>query len=258
VPPLLQPLMSEILKVSLWLAFSIFVLVVVSNWVSLWVQRILFYLTGGNQRMTIWLNQIVFFPGVLLHEMSHWFAAKLLGVPTGRMSVLPDSGKNGMITLGYVEVSRTDFIREFLIGIAPLVSGTAVALGLGNWYFSANSLGLAMLAGDWAAVSELLREIWQKGDLWLFAYLLFSVSNTMLPSASDRRAWMPLLGFLLVMGAIFYFLGIVPFLVQWIRPLLAWGITVLATGFTITIIFDLFILPILYLIGALLEQLRGR
>jgi hypothetical protein len=46
---------------------------------------------------------------------------------------------------------------------------------------------LAEWGGFWVA----LREVPLVPDFWLWLYLAFTISSTMMPSASDRQAWLP-------------------------------------------------------------------
>ncbi len=153
-------------------------------------------------------------PGVILHELSHWLMAKLLFVPTGDMALFrPNKGKqasNGKVVLGYVEVFKTDPIRQSLIGLAPLITGILVLIIISTLLQFRNGFG------DGGHIGQTLLNL--PGDLWnslsqpinfLWLYLVFSVSNGMLPSAADRRPW--LVGFLLP-GAILLVLGVAGYL----------------------------------------------
>jgi hypothetical protein len=55
--------------------------------------------------------------------------------------------------------------------------------------------------GDWAGFWTGLGRVPLAPDFWLWFYLSFAVSSTMMPSASDRHAWRPL-G--LVLGGLFF------------------------------------------------------
>lgn len=68
------------------------------------------------------LLAILYFPGTVLHELSHFVAAKVCGVQTGRINLTPRFTDRGMV-LGSVEIARTDFVRHFLVGVAPLITG---------------------------------------------------------------------------------------------------------------------------------------
>jgi hypothetical protein len=134
---------------------------------------------------------IIFLPGVLLHELSHFLAAKLLGVQTGKFSLIPQVLSNGKLRLGYVETASGGFIRDAIIGAAPLVTGsllvalTAIFLLhlLPLWDF----IRLAEWGGFWSGLMTLPKA----PDFWLWFYLTFTISSTMMPSTSDRHAWLP-------------------------------------------------------------------
>ncbi len=66
-------------------------------------------------------------------------------------------------------------------------------------------------SADWSSV---MNGIIDRPDFWLWLYLTFAVSSTMLPSTSDRRAWLPVfmsLLFLIVVGVL---AGVGPWLIQ--------------------------------------------
>ncbi|HHY89486.1 MAG TPA: hypothetical protein GYA06_11265 [Chloroflexi bacterium] len=147
------------------------------------------------------LFALFLFPGVLLHEVSHWAAARLLGVPTGRISLIPRALPGGRLRLGYVQTAQTNLVKDALIGLAPFLTGAPLT----GW-IAGSRLGLAplwdlALQGDWAAVRAALPLVTQQPDFWVWFYLAVCISSTMLPSPSDRRAWLPLAGATLAAGA---------------------------------------------------------
>jgi hypothetical protein len=154
------------------------------------IQVILFLLTRSKP-LTIALFSLLFFPGVLLHEISHYLTAKLLGVRTGRFTVIPQAVEGGLI-LGSVEVERTDILRDSLIGLAPIIAGTLFLA-----YVAVAQLRLDAL---WYVLQNRQMNLFFMGlgllprvpDVNLWFYLTFAVSSTMLPSESDRHAWLPL------------------------------------------------------------------
>src|SRR5512145_1583640 len=91
-----------------------------------WLHRetqLVFLLLTRSARLALGLFSLLFFPGVLLHELSHYLMARLLGVRTGRFSLLPELMPDGKLRLGFVETAETDIVRDALIGAAPLISG---------------------------------------------------------------------------------------------------------------------------------------
>lgn len=175
-----------------WLLAMLFLLMLLQRWLHKALQGLLLLLTH-DLGITIGIFSFLFLPGVLLHELSHFFAAKILRVKTGRFSVIPKVLPNGKVQLGYVEVAATDFVRDSVVGVAPLISGMGVILLVAQYIF-----GLPILATEQLG-PRLLPQLWgsvfQVPDAWLWIYLVFAVSTTMMPSESDRHAWFPLLFF---------------------------------------------------------------
>jgi hypothetical protein len=155
------------------------------------VQAVFLILTR-KPGLTQTIFAIIFFPGVLLHELSHFIIAKVLGVQTGNFSLVPQAQPNGRLRLGYVETASGGFVRDALIGAAPLVTGCLFVA-----YASISLLHLPPLwdqlrAADWSGFWAGLLEVPKNTDFWLWFYLTFTISSTMMPSASDRHAWLPL------------------------------------------------------------------
>jgi hypothetical protein len=152
----------------------------------------LFLLLTRRADVSMILFALLFLPGVLLHELSHYLMAKLLFVPTGRFSILPRDLRNGTLQLGYVETAKTGLLREFLIGIAPLLAGGGVVAYAGLAGLGLGALWPALATGNLPALLDALAALPARPDFWLWFYLTAAVSATMMPSASDRRVWLPL------------------------------------------------------------------
>jgi hypothetical protein len=178
-----------------WLLLGFLPFLWVQHWLHREIQAVLLLITR-RPTLSIGLFSLLFFPGILLHETSHFVTARLLGVPTGRFSLLPQALPNGKLQLGFVEAAHTDLLRDALIGLAPLLAGTLVI-----YLLEFNGLHLIparqyIIQGEWDQLWLALVKLPQQPDFWLWFYLAFTISSTMLPSASDRQAWLPLLIFL--------------------------------------------------------------
>jgi hypothetical protein len=108
-----------------WFATSLALLVFLQRFLHREIQAVLLILTRHPGLSTL-IFSLLFFPGVVLHEGSHFLTAVLLGVQTGRFSLIPQALPDGRLRLGYVETARADFLRDALIGAAPLASGMLV------------------------------------------------------------------------------------------------------------------------------------
>ena len=87
------------------------------------IQAVLYLLTKRID-LALTIFSIIFLPGVVIHESSHYLMARLLKVPVGKFSIVPQSMADGRLRLGYVETASTDFFRDALIGAAPLITGS--------------------------------------------------------------------------------------------------------------------------------------
>ncbi len=184
----------------LWLVISLLPFLFVQRWLHRELQALLL-LTTRRQDLSLGLFSLFFFPGVLLHESSHYVMARVLGVKTGRFSLLPELTDNGKLRMGYVETAQAGVIADSLIGTAPLLAGGAVIAFLGSVCLGLSPLAGFMHAGAWGPFWQGLLAVPGRNDFWLWFYLAFTVSSTMLPSASDRHSWRPVgigLGLLLL------------------------------------------------------------
>lgn len=240
-----------------WLLLMLGPLLLSQRWLHREIQLVFFLITR-RQNVTLILFSLLFFPGVLLHEGSHYLMARILGVRTGGFSLIPSLMPNGKLRLGYVETTASDFLREALIGTAPLITGGAVIA-----YLGVSKLGLVPLApfmaqGDWASFWQGLLALPQQPDFWLWFYLAFTVSSTMLPSASDRQAWLPVV--LVVLGLLLLALlaGAGPWMIENIAPWLNRAFQALATVFGVSLVLHLVMLLPFRLLRELLLRLTGQ
>jgi hypothetical protein len=78
---------------------------------------------------------------VVIHEAAHWGMARLLGLRTGKFRVWPKrQGRH--IGLGSVSVESRHVVLDSLVGIAPLLVGTALVAIIGNAIFDATGVRL--------------------------------------------------------------------------------------------------------------------
>ena len=201
----------------IWLLVLLIPFTLIQRQVHKEIQTI-FYLLTRKRRVALSLFALVFLPGVFIHEISHLVVARLTGVRTGRFSLVPKTTSRGQLQLGYVETERTDWLRGSLIGAAPLIAGGSLIAFLASNYPELPVLWDLLLQGQSTLFWSGLLMLPEQRYFWLLAYLIFVVSSTMLPSDSDRHAWLPLgltLAFFLVVVII---AGAGPWIVENLAP----------------------------------------
>jgi hypothetical protein len=251
--------MDSTLLPFLWVAIAIPILLLLQRWIHRHLHGLAFLITGKRNWAVI-LYALILFPGVLLHEVSHWLTATLLGVRTGSFSVLPKTGADGTIQLGYVEYyksSRVGPIRESLIGSAPLVTGTIAVLLIAINVFDLPALATSIQSENVDALVEFLTILFSTGDFLIWLYLIFAISNAMMPSTSDRRAWPTFALIMIAFAIVLYFLGLMDVFVETIIGPAAIVFGYLGLAYSLAIGVDLFFMFCIWVVEWLISRIKG-
>ncbi len=239
-----------------WFVLTLLPLALLQRLLHREIQAI-FMIVSRSPEFTIAFFSIIFLPGVLLHEFSHYLMAVILGVQTAHFSLVPEMLPDGRLQLGYVETSKTDIVRDSFIGAAPLFIG-----GLFVAYLAVTRLHLlpmwdVLRNGQYGLFWLGITLLPQIKDFPLWFYLVFTVSSTMLPSQSDRHAWLPL-GLAMVVLITFALLaGVGPWMLKNAAPPLNSFLSAAAVIFGLSAaVHAVLILPIA-LIHGLLARLTG-
>lgn len=141
----------------------------------------IFYRISGSHRFSVIALAILLLPGTIIHELSHILMAGMLLVHVGEMDFLPQSNGNE-VRLGSAEIGITDPFRRALIGVAPLIIGTAIILS-SLWFFN------------------------QFSNIYLHAitlFMIFEIGNTMFSSQKDMEGFFALIAALVVVGIVIF------------------------------------------------------
>ena len=242
-----------------WVLFALPILVILQRWLHRHSHG-LAYLITGRRNWAIIIYAIILFPGVLLHELSHFVTATLLGVRTGSFSVLPRTKADGSIQLGYVEYyksAKVGPIRESLIGSAPLITGTVVILLIAFQVFDVTSLAQAAETGDIESLGRAITQLFETNDFLFWLYLIFAISNAMMPSSSDRRAWPAFAVIMIAAALLLYLLGLADVIVAELAGPVATVFGYLGLAFSLTIGVDLFVIMAIALLEWMISRIRG-
>ncbi|MBI5653033.1 MAG: hypothetical protein HZC40_21685 [Chloroflexi bacterium] len=186
----------------------VFVLTIfLQRWLHRHIQGFGLMLTGDSG-CAVKLLFYLLLPGIILHEASHYLAAKILLVDTFgvKIGVGKVQGKKNLISLGSVGIRKTDPFRESLIGIAPFVMGLGAIWLIAGW-------GFDLWPNTGLSLEQIARRVGEYAYDWLTwvdLYLVFAVSTAMIPSESDREPWGPVISFLGLSVVVLFLLGWTP------------------------------------------------
>ena len=154
-----------------------------------------------TRSVAVSIVSVLLFPGTIIHEFSHLFTAEVLGVRTGKLDLVPDHIQDEDVRTGSVAIAESDPIRRSLIGLAPLFTGILAVTAV-SWFLSA-SIGEVVAA-------------FRQGTLFTHpslymaiggVYLVFAISNTMIPSHVDLKGTPLVLGVIMVIALAGYYVG---------------------------------------------------
>ena len=239
-----------------WFVISLVLLVSVVRWIHRHMHGVAYLLTG-SQDMALVLYSLPLLPGVVLHELSHTLMALLLRVRTSGFTVIPRRDAHGHVALGSVMVERVDPVRGSLIGLAPLLFGAAAVLLIGQQVFGISNLSSVVVRAEGPAILNALDRFFQTPDAWLWLYLVFAISNAMLPSPSDRETWPPVILFIVGVVA----LAIVADrgdLLSVVAGPVDTAITWLTAAFVLTLAVDVPVVVLIFLLERGAERVVGR
>lgn len=231
-------------------AVTLLILLALNRWITRQVQIIGYRLTGHEQ-VAVVVYFLLLLPGIVLHELSHALVALVLGLKVGKFSLGPRN-KGRYIQLGSVQITSGGLLRDSLVGLAPFLSGTVILLLVSYRVFNVGALGAAWLAGGWHAIFAAVPGFWRVPDFWLWAYLIFTVSNAMTPSPADREPWRATAVFLVLALLVAWLAGLLAPAAQALAPEVAGAMPVLTLSFIFTLALDLAAAALLWLVEALI------
>ena len=212
----------------------------------------------GDPDVALVLYFVLVLPGVVIHELSHLLMALVLRVRVRRFSLGPvRQARGGRVSLGSIEVARVDPVRGSLIGVAPLLAGSAVILLIGNRVLGISEWAAAFQATGAQGIVDGLQAIARVPDFGLWLYLIFAVSNAMLPSESDMQFVRPVLIFLGIALLVVLVITGFPAIPESAGQRVGRGVGYLASAFGLTLGVDLLFVLLLGLLLGVTRRAQG-
>ena len=144
--------------------------------------------------------------------------------------------------------------------MAPLLAGGVFVIYASYFQLGLPDLWQEFQSGEVEVFLRGFADLQERADFWLWFYLIFAVSSTMMPSASDRRAWLPIALFILIIIAVVLLLGAGPLLVglwEQVANPARLGLEGLTIAFGISSAVHLVLLPPLWAVRRSLTRLTG-
>jgi len=160
------------------------------------------YMIFRSKTVAISIITLIQFPGTVIHELSHLFTAEILGVHTGKITLVPIQTEENNIQTGSVQVAVTDPFRRTAIGIAPVISGIIAITTIA--YFLPSLIINVQTAWN-------MSQTFTAPPLYILiamCYFMFSISTAMFSSKEDMKGVIPLLITLIIFFLAAYILGI--------------------------------------------------
>ena len=221
-------------------------------WVKRWITNHLQELSMrwvGDPDVALIVYFVIVLPGVVVHELSHWLMASLLGVRVRKLTIGPVRKGRSRRVSGVLELARIeDPVRASLIGLAPLLGGSAVILLIGHFVLGVGELTEVVLLEGVDGILASLDHVIHVADFGLWLYLVFAVSNAMLPSVSDMATVRPVLIFLGIVAAAVLVVTGIPTIPDEVVKVVSAAAGYHATAFALTLAADAVFMVI---IGAL-------
>ena len=230
-------------------------------WVKRWITNHLQELSMrwvGDPDVALIVYFVVVLPGVVVHELSHWLMASLLGVRVRKLTIGPvRKGRSRRVSLGSIRVGKVDPVRASLIGLAPLLGGSAVILLIGHLVLGVGELTEVVLVEGVDGVLASLDHVIHVADFGLWLYLVFAVSNAMLPSVSDMTTVRPVLIFLGIAAAAVVVVTGIPAVPDEVVKVVNGAAGYLATAFALTLAADAVFMVVIGVLTLATRWIRG-
>ncbi len=194
------------------------------------------YQLTGSQQVAVVTYALLFLPGTLVHEFAHWLMAKLLGVKTAGFDILPKVTKGGEVRLGSVDVRGGGLLEHTLIGMAPMLLGGVITIGLSYLLVDVQAMQQAVQSEQVDAVFQAFIQAFHHPDALILLYLLFTISSSMFLSASDRAPIQQMALYLLLVLLPLYLFGFMPKLPQSWSQVIADMFGVFASGLAVALV----------------------
>lgn len=225
-----------------------------------WIHRHVFgisYLMTENKESATGVYYIFFFPGVLLHEIIQYFVAGALDVPIKKIQAYPKPQDNGTLRYDFVSIKPTDPIRASIIGGAPFIIAGFFVYTISTSILDLHSLPAAIGTQDTSQISSAVQDLLNTPNFWFWLYLLFVISNGMIPTKEDRQGWRLILAVIGGFTLILILIGSHQVVTETLNGPVRESLELVTTSLAIILGLDVLVILFLRIVENSFERIRG-
>lgn len=215
------------------------------------------YLLFGDKKTATGFYYIVFFPAVFLHEFTQYLVAGALSVPLKKLELRLHQQDNGTMRYDFVTIQPTDPIRSSIIGGAPFVLGAFLFYYISTTILDLHTIPEAFASGKLSNVLSAIQAQFNTPDFWLWLYVLFTLSNGMIPTKEDRAGWWLVLAGVGGLSLVFLIMGLDEVLIETLTGPVRETLELVTTSLSIIFLIDLAVILLLGITEDALERYRG-
>jgi hypothetical protein len=244
--------LGSLLTPWLILAAVLIPLIYVEKWIHAHLYGVGWLLTSSKKSATA-LYYVLLFPGVFVHEFTQYLVAGALNVRIKRVIAWPEAQEDGTLRLNFVQIKQAHWLQAAIIGAAPLFTGLGIIWVISNQILNLDNVLSALTTANITVIGPALRQLASKPDFYLWLYLMFTISNAMLPTPADREGWPLVIGLFAVVIGFLVIIGTGAVLLKTFTGPVARGVDRLAAAFATVLAVEI---PGLLLIGLIEEILQ--
>jgi hypothetical protein len=182
------------------------------------------------------LYYVLLFPGVLVPEFTQYLVAGALNVKIKRVIAWPQAQSDGTLRLDFVQIKNANRVQAAIIGAVPLFTGLVLVWLISSQLLSLDNVVNAIGTGNLDTIGAALRDAASAPDFLLWIYVIFTISNAMLPTPADRQGWPLLVGVFVVVMGFLVLIGVGDVLMETFTGPVAHGVNRLTTAFATVLI----------------------
>lgn len=227
-----------------------------------WLHQHIFkvgWLVTNDYQVTTVLYYAFFLPGIVLNQFIFWAVAGLINVRADRSIAWPEKQEIGELKLNFIKISnKIGAFKLAVISTVPLIVGIFAVWQIANNTLKVTEFLAAIQNGTLDSFSPAVRQFTAAPDFWIWVYIAFTISNTMMPDFAHLRGWRVILIGLGVILFVLYILGAGnAVLMDALRGPITDSLNALSGIFAVIIGVDLFMVAVLGTLEAIIERVTG-